>query len=224
MKKTQQGFAVPWVIISIVALLVIGGGVYMYVNNISKNITPPKIDFISYPSGPTGAEINLYGEFKPGDVVYFDSAIMKNANYSPAYSSYCVAPEPCGPSRPAEFNLIIPVINLGTHSISVKRGDQFSNKISFEITGYGPTITSIHPVSGPRGSVITLTGKNFSNDYFVQFLGSTFSGGGKILDLTDTTITYQIDPAAPADNYQVYLDKRSTQIVKSNVINFKITP
>lgn len=65
----------------------------------------------------------------------------------------------------SRVHLRIPIVDLGTHSVSVQTGTQTSNAVDFNVLDKlattKPTLAGIDPAQGPPQQYVTLTGSNF---------------------------------------------------------------
>ncbi len=74
----------------------------------------------------------------------------------------------------ATFN----AVSLGSKSVVVTTGNGTSNAITFQVTGTGPTLTSINPSSGSPGTTlpVTLFGSNLTGAVINPIAGVTITG------------------------------------------------
>ena len=100
-----------------------------------------------------------------------------------------------------------------------------SNSVQFAVSAATPTLTSISPANGLRGTStqVTLTGTNFAADstkVTVTPAGITVSGVS-VTSSTSLTATFTVDPAANLGNYSVVA---TTPAGDSNAVTFGVNP
>jgi hypothetical protein len=114
------------------------------------------------------------------------------------------------------------------HNVTVTNANgTASNAVSFTVTGTGPTLTSISPTSGIRGTSVpvTLTGTNLTGTTVVTVSGTSNPitvSNIVVVNSTTVTATFTIPPGASA-----ILDTRNvsvtTPVGTSNTVGFTVT-
>jgi hypothetical protein len=111
---------------------------------------------------------------------------------------------------------------VGWRQLTVSTPSGSSGARWFAVFGT-PAIKSITPVSGIRGSAVTvtLTGSNISNDVMVQFSGTgiTASKTSSNSDGTSVTVTFTISSSAPLGTQSITLQN---SVGKSNAVPFTV--
>jgi len=117
----------------------------------------------------------------------------------------------------------------GTYFVAVSTpqgGD--SNSLPFRVSTRVPTLTSISPASGLRGSStpVTLTGTNFSSSSGPTILGVNAPGitasNVKVVNDTTLTATINVAPATSLGNYPVTVSTPAGGT--SNAVTFSVNP
>ena len=159
MKNLQRGFVKFPVVVTIIAILIFGGGIYLYAHNNQKNKSTavgsnsgiPLLNSITPSSGPTGTQINLTG----AGLASQDIQILINGKYgiggSPTQSANNTSlsfnlpgtmyPIPgCENStHPGTCDALPMPIEPGQYSISVKNSNGTSNSLLYTVPPYKTT-------------------------------------------------------------------------------------
>jgi hypothetical protein len=123
------------------------------------------------------------------------------------------------PSAWTATSIDVPVpVGATTGNVTVTVGGSASNVLPFTVTP-PPNITSISPLSGPIGTLVTINGTNFGPTVGTRVSGVTFNGVAARTDnWSDTQILVPVPAAGSSGNVLV-----SVGGVLSNSINFTVT-
>ena len=167
-------------------------------------ILPPTITAIAPTSGMEGAEVTITG-------TNFASAAALNTVSFNGTAATVIA---------ANTMVLITTVPVGatTGDVTVTTNGLTSAGVAFTVTvPVIPTITSIDPISGAIGDIVTITGTNFSTtaaDNVVSFNG----GSATVTASTETTITTTVPATAVTGNVTVTVDGQT-----SNGVSFEFT-
>jgi hypothetical protein len=105
---------------------------------------------------------------------------------------------------------VAPDAPAASHDVTVSNSFGASNAVKFSVGLPTPTITSISPSSGLRGTTVTVTlaGTNFvsgSGTTVKISTGGVAAGSVSVQSDTSLTATFQIDPAATIGKYFVFV-------------------
>lgn len=112
----------------------------------------------------------------------------------------------------------------GPRSVSITEAAKTSNSLTFSVTGsaQAPTLTSVSPNSGTRGSTVnvTLTGTNFTSGATVAVSGSGVTASNvSVVSATQIKATLTIAAGAPTGGYNLSV---STAAGTSNTASFTV--
>jgi hypothetical protein len=113
---------------------------------------------------------------------------------------------------------------LGAHNISVTTSGGTSNTATFTVNGASglPTLTSVTPSSGARGTSVnvTLTGTNFTSASQVRLQGSGLTQTNiVVVSPTKITATYNISSGALTGAHNTWI---VTSAGSSNILTFRV--
>lgn len=175
-------------------------------NGVSFTVTTPgpSISTLSMSQGPVGATVTITGTnfgTTPGtSTVTFNGTLATSTNWSATSIDVNV------PAGATTGNVIVTV------------GGVASNGVPFTVTP-PPSISSISPISGPVGSVVTINGSNFGPTVGTRASTVTFNGiAARTTNWGDTQIVAPVPSAATTGNVVV-----SVGGVLSNGVNFTVT-
>src|SRR5260221_1194400 len=162
---------------------------------------PPSISTLSLTQGPVGAKITIsgsnFGAPQGSSTVTFNNTTAASTNWSASSIDVTV------PSGATTGNVVVPV------------GGVASNGLNFTVTP-PPNITSISPISGPIGAMVTITGTNFGPTVGTISSFVTFNGTqGRSTNWSDTSITIPVPVVATTGNVVV-----TVGAVTSNGVSF----
>ncbi|MGO9131976.1 MAG: beta strand repeat-containing protein [Bryobacteraceae bacterium] len=126
------------------------GNVVVTVNSTASNgvsfTVAPIITSLSPTSGPTGIVVTITGS---------------NFGTTQGTSTVAFNGTPATPTSWSATSIVVPApTGASTGNVVVTANGMASNGVAFTVTT-GPLITGVSPTSGPTGTVVTITGKNF---------------------------------------------------------------
>ncbi len=188
------------------------GNVIVTVNGVASNgvaftvTTPgPSLTSLGLTQGPVGATVTITGT---------------NFGASQGSSTVTFNGTTGTPSNWTATSIDVPVpIGATTGNVVVTVGGVASNGLPFTVTP-PPSISSISPVSGPIGAVVTINGTNFGPTVGTRVSGVTFNGvAARTNSWSDTQILVPVPAGATTGNVLV-----SVGGVVSNAVLFTVTP
>ena len=110
----------------------------------------------------------------------------------------------------------VPTSGLAPGNVSVRQSGVYSNGVAFTVVA-GPSITSLSPISGMVGTVVTISGSNLGNG---QSATVTFNGvAATPTNWTNTAITVPVPPSASSGSVLVTIGG-----LPSNGVAFTVVP
>jgi hypothetical protein len=187
------------------------GNVIVTVNGAASNgqtftVTSPgpSLTSLGLTQGPVGATVTItgtnFGATQGTSIVTFNGAAGT-------------------PSTWSATSIDVPVpVGATTGNVVVTVGGVASNGLPFTVTP-PPNISSISPVSGPIGAVVTINGTNFGPTVGTRVSGVTFNGvAARTNSWSDTQILVPVPAGATTGNVVV-----SISGVASNGVLFTVT-
>ena len=149
--------------------------------------TAPSITSLSPVSGPTGTLVTItgtnFGSSQGSSTVTFNGVAAVPTSWS---ATSIAAPVPSGAT---------------TGNVVVTVGGVASNGLTFAV-GTAPSITSLSPVSGPTGTLVTITGTNFGSSQGSSTV--TFNGAAAVpTSWSATSIAAPVPSGATTGNVVV---------------------
>lgn len=126
-------------------------------------VPPATLTSISPSSGPVGTTLTLTGTNLTGTTgIFFPGAGAVSSGYVVNAAGTQIT------------GIVVPV-GTTTGNVSANTPSNFTNGLLFTVTGSvpAPTITSFTPTSGPIGTMVTLTGSNFTGATNISFNGTS---------------------------------------------------
>jgi hypothetical protein len=137
------------------------------------------VSSVSPSSGPTsgGTAVSIFGTgFQSGAVVSFGAVLATSVSVISSTQIEAIAPA----SQAGTVNVAVQVPSAGTASLN--------SAFTFFPSASAPTITSVSPVAGAAGTVVTISGTNFVSGAIVNF-GSTAATSVTVLNATQINAT-----------------------------------
>ena len=198
-------------------VIVFNGGVFS--NGVPFTLTNPvpTISRVAPPSGAVGVTVTLTGTaFGGATSVTFNGVAATSFNVRSATSMTAVVPA-----------------TATTGNIVVTTGGGVSNGMLFTVVPPTPVISSLSPATGPAGTLVTITGANFTGATSLTLNGVTVTG---FTVVNATTITLTIPAGATTGdlivttaggasaNGRVFTLTTITATVNANQSEFSVWP
>ncbi len=175
-------------------------------NGVSFTVTSPgpSLTSLGLTQGPVGAVVTIvgtnFGATQGTSTVTFNGTVGTANTWS-------------------DTSIDVPVpVGATTGNVVVSVGGIASNGLPFTVTP-PPNITSLNPVSGPIGAVVTINGTNFGPTVGTRVSGVTFNGvSARTTSWSDTQIILPVPAGATTGNVVV-----SISGVASNGVLFTVT-
>jgi hypothetical protein len=159
----------------------------------------PAITRLSPTSGLVGSTVTITGTgFTGATSVSFNGVVTTNFTVVSATSITVTVPA-----------------NATTGLVRVAGPSGTSNGVTFSVVPPAPTLTSLNPTSAPAGSIVALTGTNFTGATVVSFNGTN---AATFNVLNGTTITVMVPTGATTGNVTV-----TTAGGTSNGVSFTVS-
>ena len=162
-------------------VVVFNGGVFS--NGVPFTVTTPvpTITRVAPPSAPVGATLTLTGTgFGGATSVTFNGIAATTFTVTSATSMTVVVPAAAT-----------------TGNLVVTTGGGVSNGVLFTVVAPAPVVASLSPASGPAGTVVTITGTDFTGATGVSLNGLAITG---FTVVNATTITFTVPAGASTGN------------------------
>ena len=203
---TAISVKVPAVHYTVVPVYLAVGGENSNLVDFTVTAPLPVISGITPSSGTKGSQVTISG-----------TSLKASVGVS-SVSFADIGSEIVGDVTDGSINCIVPDLAPGTYLVMVETNGGTSNAVDFEVTASAPVITSIDPLAGAAGAVLSINGSGFGNTQGSATV--SFADIGVAVTSWSDTLIHCIVPDISRTVYPVTV---TTAGGSSNAVDFEVT-